>query len=650
MSVIDHRWTRYLPTANPFQRLSVAIFGDRLGLTLFLAALIFFALYWRIGIYITDSLTIANTLVNVADGHLYIDHVVYGPDSGVTPGIKIHDGRLYGRNYGLVVVALPFLWGLNALTFVTDLRIALAALWSLLVLALALQLGTLLDRSRAFAIGGAVVALVAFATNVALATPLDPRWRPLIALQTSTMVWAALLAVVVYRLVAHIYDERTAVFAGVATVLATPVGFWASIPKRHVLMAFLAVLTIYCFYRSRAADPTRELRFRALAYVWIALSAWVFPLEALLLLVALGPLDLLTARSNTPRHLAVVGGAFTLALLPFLVTNGLITGDPLRPPGLLQGYNGEEQLLTGGGGEPTDGGGGTGADGGTGSGSSGTSDNPETTPLIPSLIALVLTTADTATAHVDRLWARFIEPGLTIFVDDPTHVSHVFLRSGYIEGIADDAGNEAVTLALLEVTPLLAALLAAPVVTIRTVRTRADFRAWLASPAGRTDLIVSVYVGLIVLAYLPRALGHAQITVRYFLPILPGLVYLIVRLPAVRRAIHATPRLLLFTYAATVLIGGQLLVLALLFMNPSVGEAVQMHAWLGLATAFPLGAWALVATATDRTTPRVGAVLLALAAGATTVFVVLSGTIYFAEVGDFALPIVQWGSERLPIL
>lgn len=42
--------------------------------------------------------------------------------------------------------------------------------------------------------------------------------------------------------------------------------------------------------------------------------------------------------------------------------------------------------------------------------------------------------------------------------------------------------------------------------------------------------------------------------------------------------------------------------------------------------------------------------LLGLAAGATTVFLLLSGTIYFAEAGGFALPVIQWGSERLPIL
>lgn len=650
MTVVDNPWTRVLYDRSTAAGEAVlrAVFGDRLGITLFLGTLVFVATYWRIGFFISDNIATANTLVNSAEWHLQITHVVYGPDSGVTPGMKVHEGRLYGLNYGLVFAALPFLWAFRALNAITDFRIALAALWSLIGLACCLQIGHLLDRYRTAALGGSFTALGLFVLNIATATPLDPRWVAMIALQTSTMVWAGLIAVFLYRLTNHIYDRRTGVFAGAIVVAATPIGFWASIPKRHVLIALLALLTIYCFYRSR--PPHAHLGFRALAYVFVGLGAWVFPLEPLLLLVVLVPIDLLTARSNGPRQLAVVACAFLVSLLPFFLTNALITGNPLKPPRLLSSYNGAEQLLTGGTNGGTTGGTGGGG-GGSGSGGGPGGGRGSSTPgLGVSIVAFVLSSTDAAGAQLDRLWSGFITPGVTTLVSQPDRVYHTFIRSGYIQRVATGDGGQAINLALLESMPLLAVLAGFPAVAARKIRNRSAVRTWLDSPAGQTDLLVVAYALLVTLAYLPRLPIHAMITVRYLLPIIPGLVYLIVRLPPVRRVVQTNGRVILFTYVGGVLIGGQLLLLALLLTSPSLGEAVQLHALFGLGIAIPLGVWTLVATGTDRQFTLIGAVLLGLAAAVITVFLVLSGLVYFAYAGDFALPLSQRVSELLGIL
>lgn len=636
MSVVGHR-LRWI-----YKRFITIIFGNRIGLTLFLAALVFFTIYWRIGFFITDNYVTANTLVNVANGHLFINHIIYGPQSGSMPGLKIHDSHLYGQNYGLVIVALPFLWGLDALTAFTDLRITLAALWSLLLLALAVQLDALLNREHLF-IGGVITALITFILNVILATPLDLYWVPMIALQMSTMVWAALLGVLVYRLIARIYDLRTAVFAGAAVVLASPIGFWASIPKRHVLIAFLTVITFYCFYRSRTTT-NREVSFRALSYIFVALTAWVFPLEALLLLLALAPVDLLTSQSNRPRYLLIIGTAFLVALIPFFTTNLLITGNPLLPPGLLSTYTGEDQILSADPNQMS----GSMESNGSNNGRMGRQTDATATQF--SLITLVLSVADTVGAHIVRLWSRFLGDGIKTIINDPEQVYHTFIRSGYIGHIAEDAGNEAINLALVEVMPLLAVLLASPVTVARTIWTRSSIRKWLASPVGYTDIFIAVYSGLIVLAYLPRSLGQAQVTVRYFLPILPGLVYFIVRQPQIRLATRSNGRILLFSYVIGVFIGGQLLILILLINTLSLGEAVQLHALIGLGLAFLVGTWTIISSISENMPPRIGAVCLGFAGAATTVFILLSGIVYFAYAGHFTLPVMQWLSELLSIV
>lgn len=606
------------------------LFGDRVGVTLFLGALVFVAAYWRVGVFVTDNWTVANTMVAVADGHLHVDRIVYGPGPN-TPGMHLVDGRLYGRNYGHVVATLPFVWLLQGLAGVADLRVAVAGLWSLVLLGFAVNLGALLDRPRTGALLGSFVALGAFAANVALATPLPERWIHLLALQSSTLVATALLAVVLYRLGTRVYDRRVGLFAGGTAVLATSLGFWASIPKRHVVTALLLALVLYSFYRSRE-ELAVETRYRALAYAWIGLLAWVHAPEALAAFVALVVVDVPTARTNDARTLAVVGGAFLLSLLPFFLTNQLIAGNPIEPPRLLPSYGGGEDVFglsdTGGGGA-----------GGGGAGGGGTQ-----------LVPPALSTLFAATVGKFTLFASLFTRGAAVAVTEPDRLYHTFVHSGYIPHVAARDGGQAINLALLESMPLLAALGALPAVAVRAARDRPRLRRWLASPAGQTDLLVGVSTLLLVLIYIPRLPLHAMVTVRYLVPVVPGLVYLLVRLSPVRRAVCTNPRSLLFAYAASVLVGGQLLVIALLLTAPSLGEAVQLHAWLGLATAFPLGAWVLVATATDREAPRVGAVLLGLAAGTTTVFLLLSGLVYFAYAGDFALPLSQRVSEALALL
>ena len=50
------------------RRLALAVVGDRHGAIVLLAAVATYLLCWRVGILITDTYTVANTLVAVADG------------------------------------------------------------------------------------------------------------------------------------------------------------------------------------------------------------------------------------------------------------------------------------------------------------------------------------------------------------------------------------------------------------------------------------------------------------------------------------------------------------------------------------------------------------------------------------------------------
>jgi hypothetical protein len=625
------------------------VVGDRYGAIVLLAAVATYLLCWRVGVLITDTYTVANTLVAVADGQLSVDRAVYGPGLR-TPGMGLRDGQFYGRNYGQVMLALPVLAALEAVAAVASLRVALAALWGLSIVGLARLVGREVGRPALGAYAGSGLAVVAFAAAVHGATPIEPAERYLVALQLQTMGAAALVGVFVYRLLTRAYGGTVGVAAGLATALATPVGVWAQFPKRHVLVTLCAVATAYLLYRSREAGGV-DTRYRALAYVPVGVAAWVSAAEGAVLLVALLVVDVPTG-GRDGRSIAAAGATAVVAALPMIVTNYLVTGNAGEPPRTLSA-GGSGSLAERGStatraarpnevrprneraAKPrTDGGESSAASGDSGGGSADPTATGDTGGS-ETLDAFV----GGAEFLFELLWR-----GLRALIREPETLFVTFVRGGYVAGVAERDAGEAIRLTVLEAMPLAAGLVAVPVVAARLdLRERAAAfrrRPWPRPSALRTvDAFAVVYTVALLLVYLPRLPVHASLTVRYLLACYPLAVYGLARLPSVRRVLRERTRLCAATVASALLVGGQLLVLYQWAIDATMGEAVQTHALVGLATAGLLAAWA-VADGLGWRRDRLGAVALGLAAAAGAAFVLLAGLWHFAFVGPRAFPLV----------
>ncbi|WP_436932113.1 hypothetical protein [Halosimplex halobium] len=630
-----------------------ALVGDRLGLVVFLGTLLAVGTTWRIGVFINDSYTLANALVALADGSLVVDEAVYG--SLEAPGMQVHDGRLYGRNYGQVALALPLLWGLRAATAVADPGLVFATAWSLLALAFAVQVARLAGRESLLGTAGAALALAAFAGNAALAEPIPAQLLPLAALQLGTVLAAALVATTVYRLLARVHDRRVGVAAALGAGLATPVAFWAAIPKRHVTVTALVVGVVYAFYRSRsdarttgAADALLSpTGFRALAYALVGLCTWVHAGEAFVVFLALVAVDLPTAPSNDRRTLAVVGAAFAASLVPFFVTNAAISGDPLRPPRMLSEFGAPTADATfGGGSGGSDAGGGTG-DGGAASGGAA--------PLLP---APVRALAATAGDRLGLLFGPFVA-GAKALVSDPESLYRTFVRAGYDGYIGRHDNDQAINLSVLESAPLLAGVAALvatggrrAAVAVRRdaaeplgARVRRTVRTVRTAPTTATDAFVAVLAVLFTLVYLPSLPLFAQVTVRYLLPVYVLAVYALARQRWARRVLAERGRTVLWSYLGGVCLGAQLLFVVVTVGSFGRGGAFQLHAVVGLVVgaAFALSA---VGSALDERFDAATAAVGGLAAALGTDLALCSALVYF-RYGPHALPVVDWLADLL---
>jgi hypothetical protein len=583
------------------------LFGDRLGLCLFLGALLFFGIYWTSAVRINDNFTLANALAAMVDGHFDIRTAVYqqtfyGPEDPFnTPGMKFQDGKLYGRNYGQLFLALPFALAFKGLFAVFDPRLTVVGLWCLCLLAFTALLGREYDRPTLGAVAGSAGALALFGINVGLAEELAATEAALLGLQLSTMIAAALVAVVMYRLATRLYGSRVGIATGLAVVFATPVAYWANVPKRHSLTAVFVVLAMYTLYRSRTAeDPHEAFRYRALSYAWVGLMTWVFPQEGPFLLLGIVVSDLTTARNTDVKKLVALGGVLIAAFIPFALSNWLVAGSPLLPPQFLPGYG----------------------------------------PAVDTASESGHNASGLAGLLIVRLVNRLGE-GLLYPVTDPEATFNTFVRSGYLEGVTNRSGGQAISLAMLESAPVLGALVALPFVVVRKLRSKKVIE-WVNRPVAVLDVFVLVYsIGLLVI-YLPSLPGQAQGTVRYLHPLYVLVLYILIRIHHIREIILERPRVIIWTFVASVLVGGQLLFVALFLLDPSLGEAIQAHALISLVTAGSLALWTLVTVGlgySNRYGLTSGAVAFSLAAASTTVFVLLS-RLYHVTSGEFLLPLV----------
>lgn len=149
------------------------------------------------------------------------------------------------------------------------------------------------------------------------------------------------------------------------------------------------------------------------------------------------------------------------------------------------------------------------------------------------------------------------------------------------------------------------------------------------------QLFLGLMVAVLYAQQLPLV---AQDTVRYLFPPFPLAIYGLARVARIRRVLATHRRLSIWTFAASLLVDGQVAFVLVVAQDLAVGEAVRLHAIATLALAGLLGLpLSLVAGLPER--GRSAAVALGVRATATTVFVLPANVVSF-PMGRFAVPVV----------
>lgn len=679
---LSEMYSSVVDTDNPVVRTLAGVkrvlFGDDLGLLVFLAPLVVLLSIARVDVFVNDTYAVVNGLYSASNGHIVLTDVIFGPASGDTPGVSVSGSKVVARNYGQIAASLPVYLLLRGLALVFRLPALLVCLWALLVFGVLLRLVRYTERGRPRTAG--VVTVLVFVPNILFLDPIRPEFLLYVALQITSLLAASGVGLLLYRILSDDLGSVPAAMVGVAGTLATPVGIFATIPKRHSFSAFAVLLAMYWLYRSRVASAPRDRWYKCGAYATVGGLAWINTPEGFILLLAIGTADLLGDGVPSPKDAAFTATALGISLVPFFITNYLVTGNPLRPLRTLEDYSGDTfsdggyPSVGGDGGSGAESSGdgrsgaGSGGDGGSGIGGGGDggfgTGGGESGSVLDSVIlrlrrlfysgvTLVYGVGTAAARLAGRVLSLVASiTGLVAYrlewasdvVVNTSRIQEVLFRRGFT-GRSPIRSPRAVNLSVLESLPILGATVGS-VRTVTQLRV-GDLRQWRESAYFTADITAVVFCGILFVLALPQLPLHVSYTVRYVHPMFPIALLFVVRVPVVRSALTRRPRTVGVAYLLTVCVGLPSYAGAVVLFADIPSEAVQLYA----LPAFLVGVVValVVLTTAEFDVPSgttVTAVTLGVACGVVTVYVVgFSVVVYGTE--QHMLPVVEMLTDRL---
>lgn len=294
--------------------------SNQLPLLLFLSSFFILITFFTTRVFISDEGILVNQFYNLIHGSLSLQAIKI---QAVGPHVLI-DNHLYGKfSYSLVILSLPFYYMLRAVDNIYSAHLFIVQLWALSGGIVVYLLSK--DRVKYPELVGAFSYFVLAAVNMSLFRPLYfPKWGELLAIEFTSILVSSLLIVFVYLLFRDVFSARTATFASLFVIFATPVSFYAVTLKLHSLSLLLTVMAFFFFYKYMGK---KEDRYMYAAYAAGGLCVWTRVVDGIVLLASLLVMDIIVLRRGV-KYAGTVFIIIIASLMPFFAINYLTLGSP----------------------------------------------------------------------------------------------------------------------------------------------------------------------------------------------------------------------------------------------------------------------------------------------------------------------------------
>jgi 4-amino-4-deoxy-L-arabinose transferase-like glycosyltransferase len=270
----------------------------------------------------SDEGVIVNQFYNFVHGSLELKIAKVNVERGIYITVENH---LYGRfSYSLLILSLPVYFLLQNIDLFYGAHLFLLQLWALIG-GICVYLALKTWKIKNAAITGLVSYLILMMINLRYFNSIYfPKWGEIISIELTNILITSFIVLMVFFLFRKMFGNKTAIFASLFVIFATPISFYALTLKHHSLAVLLTFLAFYFFYKYQ---EKKDNKFIYAAYILAGLCVWTRTLDGAALMISLLIIDILFLRRNI-KHIALISIIILVSLIPFFTFNQLILGNP----------------------------------------------------------------------------------------------------------------------------------------------------------------------------------------------------------------------------------------------------------------------------------------------------------------------------------
>jgi 4-amino-4-deoxy-L-arabinose transferase-like glycosyltransferase len=309
-------------TRSMYKKIARLLETNQIPLLIFFTSLFIFLSLAGTRMLFSDEGVIVNQFYNFVHGSLELKIAKVNVERGIYITVENH---LYGRfSYSLLILSLPVYFLLQNIDLFYGAHLFLLQLWALIG-GICVYLALKTWKIKNAAITGLVSYLILMMINLRYFNSIYfPKWGEIISIELTNILITSFIVLIVFFLFRKMFGNKTAIFASLFVIFATPISFYALTLKHHSLAVLLTFLAFYFFYKYQ---EKKDNKFIYAAYILAGLCVWTRTLDGAALMISLLIIDILFLRRNI-KHIALISIIILVSLIPFFTFNQLILGNP----------------------------------------------------------------------------------------------------------------------------------------------------------------------------------------------------------------------------------------------------------------------------------------------------------------------------------
>ena len=284
------------------------------------------------GLYLTDELSTANQLHQLAVGHqltFHEDKYGFYEDGTVDKSIT---GANYVMSYPLLtpMISLPVYLVATLLPY-DAIRFVISIFWFFVLISVIIAVSVFyrskLSEKIYYFYG--IIGIMIF-LSVLFYTPFETTYMEVLSIVTTNIILYGVFGAVIWKTVSYMfYGDDRRIFMWIAIMSCSSLLFWVGTLKDHMLIALLFMVIVYSMIKFYDMNDKKHLLYTAVAS---GLIIWGRPELSIVIIPIVCSLIIYKFRERCIAPLYTYGLAIGISIIPMFINNYIVTGSFIKFP------------------------------------------------------------------------------------------------------------------------------------------------------------------------------------------------------------------------------------------------------------------------------------------------------------------------------